>query len=83
MGCVCHTHTSVRLYRLQRFVSHYVLQSNKELEMTINTGCIHLVAHDSDGLLISDYLIKHVAEIKEYARFSYCPRCGKEIDWTE
>jgi len=51
--------------------------------MTINTGCIHLVAHDSDGLLISDYLIKHVAEIKEYARFSYCPRCGKEIDWTE
>ena len=33
MGCVCHTHTPVRLYRLQRLVSHYVLQSNKELEI--------------------------------------------------
>ena len=34
MGCVCHTHTPVRLHCLQRLVSHYVLQSNKELEVS-------------------------------------------------
>ena len=33
MGCVCHTHTPVRLHCLQRLVSHYVLQSHKELEV--------------------------------------------------
>ena len=33
MGGVCHTHTPIRLYCLQRLVSHYVLQSNKELEV--------------------------------------------------
>jgi hypothetical protein len=34
MGCVCHTHTPVRLHCLQRFVSHNVLQSHKELEVS-------------------------------------------------
>ena len=34
MGGVCHTHTPVRFHRLQRFVSHYVLQSNQELEVS-------------------------------------------------
>jgi len=40
MGCVCHTHTPVRLYCLQRLVSHYVLQSNQELEMTVVAGLV-------------------------------------------
>jgi len=40
MGCVCHTHTSVRLYCLQRLVPHYVLQSNQELEMTVVAGLV-------------------------------------------
>jgi ATP-dependent protease HslVU (ClpYQ) peptidase subunit len=42
MGCVCHTHTPVRLYCLQRLVSHYVLQSHKELEVTVVAALVTL-----------------------------------------
>ena len=33
MGCLRLKYTAVRLHCLQRLVSHYVLQSNKELEV--------------------------------------------------
>jgi len=46
-------------------------------------SCVHLVAHCSDGSLVPNYLIELVMQTKEYARFSFCPRCGEKLEWMD
>ena len=59
-------------------------REREELSELLKTNsCVHLVAHCSDGTLVPNYLIELVMQTKEYAKFSFCPRCGEKLEWID